>query len=222
MRTSRAVAPGFPHHVLQFGNYGQRVFEETGDHEIYLGWFAEYSKRFSVDVWAYCLMPNHVHHVCVPHTETGLARTFNALHMRYAQHFNARHRVQGHLWRGRFYSSILDAAHAFEAVRFVEMNPVRWHLVKEAPAYPWSSARSHVTNAADPALQDFCPIKAQVSDWADYLKGPCDAASVEALRKNMKAGRPCGSPEFVGQLEVLLGRKLERGPRGRPRTMSLI
>ena len=221
MRTSRTVAPGFPHYVLQFGNYSQHVFEEAGDYEIYLGWLAEYSKRFSVEIWAYCLMPNHVHHVCVPHTEIGLARTFNALHMRYAQHFNARRHVQGHLWHGRFYSSILDEAHAFEAVRYVETNPVRWRLIDDAPAYPWSSARSHTTDVADPPLLDHCPIKAQVSDWAAYLKTPCDTAAVEALRKNMKTGKPCGSLEFLRQLEVLLGRKLERRPRGRPRKTSL-
>jgi putative transposase len=217
MRTSRAVAPGFPHHVLQFGNYGHAVFEEAGDYEIYLGWLAEYCKRFLVDIWAYCLMPNHVHHVCVPHTETGLARTFNTLHMRYAQRFNAQRHLQGHLWQGRFYSSILDDAHALEALRLVETNPVRWRLVDDAPAYPWSSARSHATNVADPALLDPCPIKTQVGDWAAYLKGTFNTAAVEALRKNMKTGKPCGPLEFVRQLEVLLGRKLERRPRGRPR-----
>ena len=88
MRTSRIIAPGLPHHVLQFGNYAHQVFKEAGDYEIYLGWLAEYGKRFSVEIWAYCLMPNHVHYVCVPHTETGLARIFNTLHMRYAQYFN--------------------------------------------------------------------------------------------------------------------------------------
>jgi putative transposase len=217
MRTSRAVAPGFPHHVLQSGKYGRHVFEEAGDYETYLGWLAEYCKRFSVDIWAYCLMPNHVHYVCVPHTETGLARTFNTLHMRYAQHFNAQHHGQGHLWQGRFYSSILDDAHAFEAVRLVETNPVRGRLVHDAPAYPWSSARSHAMGTADPVLQNGCPLSARVSDWVAYLKSPYDMAVVETLRKNMKTGKPCGSLEFVRQLEALLGRKLERRPRGRPR-----
>ena len=193
------------------------MFKEAGDYEIYLGWLAEYGKRFSVEIWAYCLMPNHVHYVCVPHTETGLARIFNTLHMRYAQLFNARHRLQGHLWQGRFYSSILDDDHAFEAVRFVETNPVRWRLVDDASAYPWSSARSHITSTANPVLRDGCPIKARVSDWAGYLQGPRDLAAIESLRKNMKMGKPCGSPEFVRQLEALLGRKLESRPRGRPR-----
>jgi putative transposase len=102
-------------------------------------------------------------------------------------------------------------------VRFVETNPVRWGMVADATAYPWSSARSHTTGAADPVLQDACPLKERVGDWAAYLQGPSDTAAVETLRKNMKTGKPCGSLEFVRQLEALLGRKLERRPRGRPR-----
>ena len=62
------------------------------------------------------------------------------------------------IWQGRFYSSILDDAHAFEALRFVETNPVRWRLVDDAPAYPWSSARGHALVASDPVLQDGCSI----------------------------------------------------------------
>ncbi len=217
MRASRTVAPGLPHHVLQYGNYGHRVFEDAGDYEHYLGWLAEYCRRFGVEIWAYCLMPNHVHHVCVPGTETGLARTFNALHMRYAQYFNLKRNLQGHLWQGRFYSSILDDRHAYEAVRFVETNPLRWRLVNEAQAYPWSSARSHAAEAADPVLQSACPIKARAGDWTVYLQGPADIAAVEALRKNMKSGKPCGDREFVRALESMLSRDLTVRPRGRPR-----
>jgi len=93
--------------------------------------------------------------------------------------------------------------------------------IYDAPAYPWSSARGHAANAADPVLQDGSPIRAQVSDWAAYLQSPCDMPAVKALRKNMKTGKPCGPLEFVRQLEVLLGRKLERRPRGRPKKNSL-
>jgi putative transposase len=195
------------------------VFEDAGDYEHYLGWRAEYCQQFGVEIWAYCLMPNHVHHVCVPETETGLARTFNALHMRYAQYFNLKRNLRGHLWRGRFYSSILDERHAFEAVRFVETNPLRWRLVSEPLAYPWSSARSHADrDAADPVFQAACPIRARAGgDWIAYLQGPADPATVEALRKNIKAGKPCGDREFIRTLESLLNRSLTVRPRGRPR-----
>ena len=217
MRTSRTVAPGLPHHVLQYGNYGHRVFDDADDYERYLVWLAEYGRRFGVDFWAYCLMPNHVHHVCVPRTESGLGRTFNALHMRYAQYMNLKRNVRGHLWRGRFYSSILDGPHAYEAVRFVETNPLRWRLVDEAQAYPWSSARGHAAGSEDPVLRLPCPIEPRVDAWAAYLRGPGDPAAIEALRKNMKTGKPCGDREFIRALEGSLNRNLTVRPRGRPR-----
>jgi len=217
MRTSRAVAPGLPHHVLQYGNYGHRVFDEARDYERYLAWLAEYGRRFDVEIWAYCLMANHVHYVCVPRTADGLGRTFNALHMRYSQYVNLKREVRGHLWQGRFYSSILDEPHAYEAVRFVETNPLRWRLVEEAPAYPWSSARSHCLGTEDPVLRGIRPLGDRVGDWGPYLEAEGDPAGIDGLRRTIRSGKPCGSAEFVRSLETLLGRKLERRPRGRPR-----
>jgi putative transposase len=82
------------------------------------GWLAEYCKRFSVDIWTYCLMLNHVHFVCVPRDADSLAKALNTLHMRYSQYFNDKKHRHGHLWQGRFYSSILDDRHALEAIRY--------------------------------------------------------------------------------------------------------
>lgn len=219
-RIARAVAAGYPHHVLQRGNYRQKVFDEDADYRRYLDMLGESAAKFGLSIWAYCLMSDHVHYVCVPRDADSLAKTLNTLHMRYSQYFNHKKGRHGHLWQGRFYSSILDDCHALEAIRYDETNPVRWGLVADVTAYPWSSARSHTTGTADPVLQDGCPLRARVSDWAAYLKDPCDKSAVETLRKNMKTGKPCGSLEFVRQLEVLLGRKLERRPRGRPKKVQ--
>jgi len=80
-RIARAVAQGYPHHVTQRGNYRQTVFEDDEDFLQYKTWLKEYSKKFGLKIWAYCLMTNHVHFVCVPQREDSLARTFNTLHM---------------------------------------------------------------------------------------------------------------------------------------------
>ncbi len=86
-RIARVVAKGYPHHVTQRGNYRQPVFEED-DYVQYLEWLKDYGKKYSLKIWAYCLMSNHVHFVCVPTEEDSLALTFNSLHMRYSQYFN--------------------------------------------------------------------------------------------------------------------------------------
>ena len=102
-------------------------------------------------------MSDHVHYVCVPRDADSLAKTLNTLHMRYSQYFNDKKGRHGHLWQGRFYSSILDDRHALEAMRYDETNPVRRGLVEDATAYPWSSVSARfgrVRSGASGRLSD--------------------------------------------------------------------
>ena len=215
-RIARAVAPGVPHHITQRGNFRQAVFETAEDRHKYLAWLAEYAQRYGVEFWAYCLMDNHVHFVAVPRQTDSLARTFNQTHMRYAQLVNRRNMRAGHLWQGRFFSCALDEAHAYRAVRYVELNPVRAGLVRRAWEYPWSSARSHVLKEADPLLCGGNWFKRGIADWRAYLTEGEAAAWNMTLRKATLAGRPFGAAQFVARIGRLLGRTLSAQPRGRP------
>jgi putative transposase len=219
-RLARSTVSGYPHHVVQRGNYDQLVFETDTDYRRYLDWLREYTVRYGVDIWAYCLMPNHVHFICVPKADGALARTFNTTHMRYAQYFNGKREVAGHLWRARFMSCALDEPSVFEEVRFVENNPVRAGIAPLAEDYPWSSARNHVTGAPDPLLNGRSSLENAVPDWREYLKGRGEEAILRRVRDHLKTGRPAGGPDFVHELEGLLGRRLEALPRGRPRKIA--
>jgi len=117
-------------------------------------------------------------------------------------------------------SCALDDRSAFEEVRFVENNPVRAGIVPLAEAYLWSSARSHVTGEPDPVLNSGSPIADAVPDWGAYLKGRGDDAVLRRVRDHLKTGRPAGDAAFVRELEVILGRRLEALPRGRPRKIT--
>jgi putative transposase len=219
-RLARSTILGFPHHVIQRGNYDQPVFESEADYRRYLSWLQEYTVHYAVDVWAYCLMPNHVHFVCVPKAEEALARAFNTLHMRYAQYFNGKRSLRGHLWRARFMSCVLDESSVREEVRFVENNPVRIKLVERAEDYLWSSARAHVMGELDPVLSDGCFLTSEIRDWHAYLEGRGDEAVVGRARARLRTGRPAGDSEFVRMLERVVGRRLEALPRGRPRKVT--
>jgi putative transposase len=59
-RLARMVVPGLPHHVTQRGHRREAIFSEDGDQQIYCDMLAEQLRKSSVEVWAYCLMPNHV------------------------------------------------------------------------------------------------------------------------------------------------------------------
>jgi len=216
-RLARSTIAGYPHHVLQRGNYDQPVFGSEEDYRRYLEWLRDYAARYGVGIGAYCLMPNHVHVICVPRSDGALARAFNTTHMRYAQYFNGKRGVSGHLWRARFMSCILDGPSVHEEVRFVETNPVRAGLAAPPDAYPWSSARSHVTGEPDPVLSDSSFLPGDIGDWGAYLSGGGDEIVLSRVRERLRTGRPAGDADFVRKLEQVLGRRLEALPRGRPR-----
>ena len=167
-------------------------------------------------VWAYCLMPNHVHLVLVPETTEGLHRAVGEAHRRYTRHVSFREGWCGHLWQGRFASFVMDEPHLLTAMRYVKLNPVWAGLAEQPEAYPWSSARAHLTGRDD-ALVQIEPMLSMVGDWASYLALDVDEAELAALRRHEHTGRPLGDPSFIERLENQLGRfrrKRKPGPKG--------
>jgi putative transposase len=71
-RIARVVAPGIPHHLTQRGNRRQETFLCAEDYQAYIGLMREWCGYWKVEVWAYCLMPNHAHVIAVPTTKEGL------------------------------------------------------------------------------------------------------------------------------------------------------
>ncbi|HOO89908.1 MAG TPA: transposase [Syntrophales bacterium] len=216
-RVARIIAKNYPYHVTQRGNYRQTVFETAGDYRQYLAWLKEYSEKYSLDIWSYCLMNNHVHFVCVPRNDDSLARTLNTLHMRYSQYYNRRKGITGHLWQGRYYSSILDEVHLYAAIRYVENNPVRAGIVQEPEGYMWSSARGHCGIVSDSILSDTCHLCDEITDWSRYLRDDESVEIIDRLRVNVMSGRPCGDEDFRKSVETIIGKSLNVRPRGRPR-----
>src|SRR3990170_2916131 len=127
-RIARIVAANIPHHITQRGNRRQKTFFQGQDYRLYLNLMAEWCSHHNVAVWAYCLMPNHVHLIAVPKAEDGLRRAIGEAHRRYTRYVNFREGWRGHLWQGRFASFVMDESYFLTAVRYVELNPVRAKL----------------------------------------------------------------------------------------------
>ena len=218
-RLARSIFVGYPHHLVQRGSYDQPVFGDETDYRRYLDWLSVYASRYGVHIWAYCLMPNHIHLICVPQTDGALARAFNTLHMRYAQYFNNKRGISGHLWRARFMSCALDDRSVYEEIRFIENDPVRAGLVGRSEDYPWSSARQHVMGEAGPVIAN-CFLCGEIKDWRAYLTDGPNETVLSRTWQSLKTGRPSGNLDFVRQLETVLGRRLMAMPRGRPRKLK--
>jgi putative transposase len=146
-RLPRVVVVDVPHHVTQRGNARQVILANDADRITYVELLRQNSELHRLSLWGYCLMSNHVHLIAVPRTDEALAQTLKHTHGRYAAYWNARQSSSGHVWQGRFYSCPLDDSHLWEALRYVELNPVRAGLIATAEQWRWSSAAAHSTLA---------------------------------------------------------------------------
>ena len=205
--------------MTQRGNRRQRTFFGDADYRAYIALMAEWCRRYGITVWAYCLMPNHAHLVVVPSDEDGLRLGIGEAHRRYTRRINFRKGWRGHLWQGRFGSCVMDEPHLLAAVRYVEMNPVRAHLVERPEDWPWSSTAAHLAGKDD-ALVQAAPmlelIAARVADWRAYLDLETPDETIERLRLHERTGRPLGGQAFLDRLERLVGLNLRPGKPGRP------
>lgn len=212
-RIARVVAPGFPHHITQRGNRRQQTFFSNDDYRAYLDLMAEWCDWYKVGIWAYCLMPNHVHIIAVPQDEDGLRLAIGETHRRYTRMINFRNDWRGHLWQGRFASYPLGEAYLLAAARYVELNPVKSNLCVKPEDYPWSSAAFHVNGKEDPLVKH-SPLVEMVDDWKSYLsEAPCISMTA-ALKQAERTGRPLGCDKFVAELENTLGRMLKKNKPG--------
>jgi putative transposase len=215
-RESRVVCSDYPYHVTQRGNYRQNVFEDDEDREVYMNYFMEYKEKFGVKLFAYCLMDNHVHFIVEPSTESGLAKLFSVVHMRYSQHFNKKKGVRGQLWQGRFFSCPLDKEHLYEAIRYVELNPLRAGITSSIEAYSWSSLQGHLLGKGRYPVDDLSEYL-EIDDWKTYLSESINEDVLATLRERTKTNRPAGNASFIKELEHLSGKTFNLAGRGRPR-----
>ncbi|MBL7130497.1 MAG: transposase [Candidatus Omnitrophica bacterium] len=216
-RLARVVALDMPHHIVQRGNRRQNVFFREQDKQVYLDFLREESKRFLLDIWAYCLMDNHVHIIAVPKHKDSLARGIGQTHCAYTRMINFREGWRGYLWQGRFSSFLLNERYLFAAVRYVERNPVRSGIVKKAESYPWSSALTHVKKREDLLLTKFYLLD-EIKDWSRYLSQEENEEDLKLFRRHGQTGKPLGDKTFIAYLERKLGvefRRRKPGPKPR-------
>jgi len=183
---------------------------------MYLELFSAHAGKAGIEVWAYCLMDNHVHFVAVPHDKTSLAKGIGVVHKKYTRMIHFREGWRGYLWQGRFFSAPLSEQYLYAAVRYVERNPVRARLVQKAEDYPWSSAGAHVRKAKAPLLSDNFLISG-IDDWAAYLAED-DSREREIIVHHTSIGRPLGDEAFIAKVEQVTGRILRKkkpGPKPR-------
>lgn len=193
-RASRIDIAGALYHVLARGNQRRPIFRDAVDYRRYLDLLARYQERHGFTLYAYVLMPNHLHLLLAP-GRLPLAKTMQGLQQTYTRHFNQRHRLVGHCFQGRYKAILCQAdAYLLELVRYLHLNPVRAGLAPTTKRYAWSSHRLYLRGrdaggvAVEAILHHFSPRRAR---------------AVTAYRTFVQAGHPTGHREdfyaVVGQ-----------------------
>src|SRR5262245_6286976 len=218
-KPDRVVVPGLPHHITHRGNRREEIFREADDYQTYLRLLRKAIERHSVLLWSYSLMANHVHLVAVPERQESLGKALHWAHGNYAGYFNARYDTVGHLWEGRFRSSVMDEHHLFNGIRYVERNPVRARLVLRAEDYPWSSPAARCGLRGDALISDDLPLLLEIQDWSNWLAGVESEEELRRIRQCADRGYPVGSEEFIRRIEQESGYCFpspKKGTRGQP------
>ena len=219
-RLPRIVAPGTAHHIVQRANRNQQAFFGVKDSLHYLDLLHQASIKTGLHIRAWCLMPEHVHLIAVPETQDSLRAAISWTHRHYAEMINQREGWRGHFWQERFLSAPLSQDYLHAAAAYVELNPVRAHLVYRARDWRWSSAYARLRERVDPLIADDA-LLSNSGDWQADLDAMhageqlSDSAIFDHIRLHTRTGRPLGDDAFVSRIEKLTGRQLAKSRPGR-------
>lgn len=222
-RRTRIVVPGLAYHVTQRGSRRGDVFFQDQDRHTYLALLRHYARKYEVEILAYCLMLNHVHHLLIPHRSDSLRWTFQLTHKRYAEYVNAREDWTGHLWQERFYSAPIDYTFFWPTIRYIERNPNEAGIKSHPSSYRWSSAAARCGLRIDPLLSNIpsCQFSKKIGrEWHEWLSSPEDAEKVKRIELATHQELPCGSQEFLTRLETEHGVQARPKRLGRPRKVG--
>ncbi len=163
-------------------------------------------------------MTNHVHLVATPEREDSQAGALKWVDHVYPQYVNRLHGRSGHVWENRFFSCPLDTDHLGRALVYVERNPVRAGLCREAWQWRGGSAAAHGGGDDVSGLLDLASWRREMDPATrrGILRQHEEEGLVQSLRLATSRGRPLGSDRFIAKLETLLGRRLRALPWWRP------
>ena len=213
-RPLRIQAPGLIYHVMARGNNKMAIFLDDLDYARFLEILGAVVIRFELEVWVFCVMPNH-YHLVLRTRRANLSLAMRDLNGVYAQWWNTRHGHVGHILQGRFKAQIVDASmYLLRLCRYVLLNPVRAQLCARPEEWPWSSYKylaSEPCNWVDVgsllrALDgvDSEVFRAQLLDYVEpasdpemsaFIRGDCRVIGSEAFAAQFRRRAQAASRE---------------------------
>ena len=218
-RNARAAAGGIVYHALNRGNGRMGVFRKPGDYAAFLQLLLDGKQKAEIELFGFCLMPNHWHLVLRPKRDRDLAAYLswvtNTHVKRYRSHYR---RTSGHLYQGRYKSfPVEDDAYFKTLLRYVEANPLKARLVGRAQDWEWSSLGCKPELLGK--MLDPWPVN-RPRDWMSLVNEPMSEADRRRVRDSMERDRPLGTDAWLRRIAGCLGLEYTLNPRGRPKKMA--
>lgn len=196
-RTRRESTGGLFCHVLNRGNGRAQVFHDEADYQGFMNLMAKASRRASMRVAAWCLMPNHFHFVLWPRADGDLSRFMHWLMTSHVGRYHRKYGGSGHVWQGRYKSFALQGLREgsqprraewagdslWLVLRYVERNALRAGLVVRAESWRWSSAYwwAHPSGASPIAIA----LPERPANWLEVVNTPLTDSELAAARRSV-------------------------------------
>ncbi|MRX72829.1 transposase [Bacillus lacus] len=135
------------YHIVFRGINRQTIFEDETDKHRFLETLAKYKVISGIELYAYCLMDNHVH-LLVKETDESVSVFMKKLSSSYVYWYNLKYERCGHLFQGRFNSeNVEDNLYFMTVLRYIHQNPLKAGVVRSVWDSKWTSAHEYIRKA---------------------------------------------------------------------------
>lgn len=143
-RPPRLHVPGGCYHVILRGNHREPLFGDCRDRDVLNGIVSDALSRCGCRIHAFCWMSNHLH-ALIQISDQPLGKAMQRIAMRYSRYRHKRLDTTGHLFERRYRAKLVDVdEYLLTLIRYIHLNPVKAHLVRDPADFPWSSHRAYL------------------------------------------------------------------------------
>jgi len=217
-RVKRGLSDGQIYHVINRGNCKQNVFHKDQDFRSFLELIKPGKEQFHIDIYAYCLMPNHFHFVLSPHNGDNLSKWMQWIMTCHVRRYHKHYKTTGHIWQGRFKSFLIQKDnHLLNVLRYVEANPMRAGLTPFSRNWIWSSLSERIGEKYDKII-DNVPIELPI-DWEEFVNNPITDKELESINQSVNRQSPYGNPQWQKKMCQQYSLEHTLRQRGRPKKL---
>ena len=131
------------YHTIIRGIDKQDIFYSEKDRIKFIEIIKDTKEKYNYELYAYCLMDNHVHLVIYDKNEE-ISKMMQSIEISYVRYFNQKYERTGHLFQNRFFSKkVEDREYLKMLCRYIHQNPLKAGVAK-TEEYKWSSYNKYL------------------------------------------------------------------------------